>query len=59
MKLTEYIAAVKRDLDAFEAEWNAGKHATPDKFPDELTESEWDEQLMAFFAMQGRSEEQC
>ena len=57
MTLNEYVELVKANLDAFVVDYNKGIQVTPDRFPAEMSESEWDEQLMSFFAMQEYDDE--
>lgn len=52
MTLNEYVERVKKDLDTFVVRYNKGKQTMPEFFPNEMSEGEWDEQLMAFFATQ-------
>lgn len=57
MTLNEYVELVKANLDAFVVDYNKGIQATPNYFPAEMSEGEWDEQLMSFFAMQEYDDE--
>lgn len=50
MKLAEYLAIARKTIDDFDVEFQRGQRE--DGYPDELDQSEWEEQYLAF--MEGR-----
>lgn len=45
MKINDYIHKTRDELVSFEFWWRKQRRADPEKFPLEMDEAEWDEQL--------------
>lgn len=48
MTLNEFVLESHEMIEKFKAEWLKGLKETPDMYPLDLPEGEWDEQLRAY-----------
>lgn len=56
MKLREYVAKRKEELDAFQDQWEKSMKADPENYPsDELHEDDWRDQEWAYQSLQNES----
>lgn len=48
--LPTFVAALRRDVDRFEANWRAQRKAAPALWPERLGEADWHEQFIMFLS---------